>query len=76
MIICRRPGQRFGTDGFPGLPSHNNGMIPCKFFEVFQVIGEMPDQVIVLSDDMVICNRSDRSEGHTATAPLICGCAS
>ena len=62
--------QHFGQ-AFKGLPAHNDGMAHGEGFEPLQIIGEMPDQAVVLPDDSVFRPGHNDGKAHTDTSMAI-----
>src|SRR5690606_31606731 len=56
-------GQR-ALEGFPGLPSHDDGFAEGDALEVLQVVGEVPGQLVVAADAAVGGAGDDQGQHH------------
>lgn len=47
------PGQRSGRELLKGAAPHNDGMVKRQRLEMFQVVGQMAQQVVILTDGTI-----------------------
>ena len=74
LISCEDVVNAAGKDAreaFEGLPSHDNRMAHRQFLEPLEVVGEVPEKGIVLSDGVIGCFGNDDGEAHTDTSMAI-----
>ena len=52
-------GQRFLGQGVERAPSHNDSVAACEGLKPFQVVAEMPQQIVVAADSHILRHRHD-----------------
>ncbi len=55
----------------PGLAPHDHRVAERCLLEETHVLGQLPEQVVVLADDAIARHGGDQSQRHTATGALI-----
>ena len=57
-------GQGFCAHGFKGLATHNHDTAIGMFFKMFQVLRDVPRQLIVFANGAVLAHRHDLGDFH------------
>jgi hypothetical protein len=66
----------FEGNAFPVLPAGDH-MVPHRGpLEESHVVGQVPGQVAIAPDHLVLAHGGDGADDHTETAALMCGCGS
>ena len=63
-------GQNLGQ-ALEGLPPHDDGMPHGESLEPLQVIGKVPDELVILADDTVSSTGNNNRKAHTDTSIAI-----
>jgi hypothetical protein len=61
------------SNRFKRMTPHDNGMAASHSFEKFQVIWQVPNELVVFANDVVFIGRHYHTD-HTAIGALIPGC--